>query len=108
MGRPDFHNRVFTLISAGGPSGGPVGTHRYMFNEEWISGEITGMSTQFDALSHIGRQLGKNGDNNTSIFFDVLYLLYEIIFYPHYLIPNFPVGSTTPRYPLVIVEMKIL
>ncbi|MFT5333304.1 MAG: kynurenine formamidase [Halioglobus sp.] len=70
MGRPDFHNRVFTLISAGGPSGGPVGKHRYMFNEEWISGEITGMSTQFDALSHIGRQLGKNGDNNTVHYYN--------------------------------------
>jgi kynurenine formamidase len=70
MGQPDFHNRVFTLISAGGPSGGPVGKHRYMFNEEWISGEITGMATQFDALSHIGRQLGKNGDNNTVHYYN--------------------------------------
>ena len=70
MGRPDFHNRVYTLISAGGPSGGPVGKHRYMFNEEWISGEITGMATQFDALSHIGRQLGNNGDNNTVHYYN--------------------------------------
>jgi kynurenine formamidase len=70
MGQPDFHNRVFTLISAGGPSGGPVGKHRYMYNEEWISGEITGMATQFDALSHIGRQLGKNGDNNTVHYYN--------------------------------------
>jgi kynurenine formamidase len=70
MGRPDFHDRVYTLVSAGGPSGGPVGKHRYMFNEEWISGEITGMATQFDALSHIGRQLGDNGDNNTVHYYN--------------------------------------
>ena len=70
MGRPDFHNRVYTLVSAGGPSGGPVGAHRYMFNEEWISGEITGMATQFDALSHIGRQLGETGDNNTVHYYN--------------------------------------
>ncbi len=70
MGRPDLHNRVYMLISAGGPSGGPVGKSRYMFNEEWLSGEITGMSTQFDALSHIGQQLGTTGDNNTVHYYN--------------------------------------
>lgn len=70
MGRPDFHHRVYTLISAGGPSGGPVGKHKYMFNEEWISGEITGIGTQFDALSHIGRQLGEEGNNNTIHYYN--------------------------------------
>ena len=30
MGRPDFHHRVYTLKSAGGPSGGPVGKHKYI------------------------------------------------------------------------------
>ncbi len=70
MGRPDFHHRVFTLISAGSPSGGPVGKHKYMFNEEWISGEITGIGTQFDSLAHVGRQLGKDGDNNTVHYYN--------------------------------------
>jgi len=70
MGQPDFHNRVYMLISAGGPSGGPVGSQRYMFNEEWLSGEITGIATQFDALSHIGQQLGKTGDNNTVHYYN--------------------------------------
>lgn len=70
MGRPDFHNRVYTLIAAGGPSGGPVGTNKYMFNEEWISGEITGIGTQFDALSHIGRQLGDEGNNKAVHYYN--------------------------------------
>ena len=71
MGLPDsFHNRQFSLIAAGSPSGGPVGEHRYMYNEEWVAGEITGIGTQFDALSHIGQQLGDVGNNNTLRYYN--------------------------------------
>lgn len=70
MGRPDFHHRTYNLISAGSPSKGPVGSERFMFNEEWLAGEITGMSTQFDALVHLGKQLGENGDNRTVYYYN--------------------------------------
>lgn len=65
-----FHNRHFALISAGSPSGGPVGDGNYMYNEEWIGGEITGVGTQFDALSHLGQQLGEVGNNNTIRYYN--------------------------------------
>ena len=71
MSQPDsFHNRKFSLIAAGSPSGGPVGEHQYMYNEEWVAGEITGIGTQFDALSHIGQQLGDVGNNNTLHYYN--------------------------------------
>jgi kynurenine formamidase len=71
MNQPDsFHNRHFSLISAGSPSGGPVGANKYMYNEEWIAGEITGIGTQFDALSHLGRQLGDTGNNATIYYYN--------------------------------------
>jgi len=70
MGQPDFHGRVYALTSAGGPSGGPVGAAKFMYNDEWIAGQITGMGTQFDALVHLGRQLGEQGDNRSVHYYN--------------------------------------
>lgn len=69
-GQPDFHNRNFILASAGGPSGGPVGTGKYMYNDEVIAGQFTGMSTHFNALVHVGQHLGRVGDNNTLHYYN--------------------------------------
>lgn len=69
-GQPDFHGRDFTLVSAGGPSGGPVGAGRYVYNDEVIAGRFTGMSTHFNALVHVGQQLGETGDNRTVHYYN--------------------------------------
>ncbi|MDR7103742.1 cyclase family protein [Croceicoccus sp. BE223] len=69
-GKPDFHHRDFHLASAGGPSGGPVGSGKFMYNDEVIAGNITGMSTHFNALVHVGQQLGNVGDNNTVHYYN--------------------------------------
>lgn len=61
-GLPDFHQRDFVLASAGAPSGGPVGAERLIYNDEVIAGRFTGMSTHFNALVHVGKQLGEKGD----------------------------------------------
>jgi kynurenine formamidase len=61
-GLPDFHHRDFVLTSAGAPSGGPVGAERFVYNDEMIAGRFTGMSTHFNALVHVGKQLGARGD----------------------------------------------
>lgn len=61
-GLPDFHRRDFVLASAGAPSGGPVGAARFVYNDEVIAGRFTGMSTHFNALVHVGQQLGADGD----------------------------------------------
>ena len=61
-GLPDFHGRDFVLASAGAPSGGPVGSERFIYNDEVIAGQFTGMSTHFNALVHVGKQLGTRGD----------------------------------------------
>jgi kynurenine formamidase len=67
---PDFHRRDFILASAGGPAIGPVGVGRYMANDEVISGQFTGMSTHFNALVHVGQQLGENGDANSLHYYN--------------------------------------
>tara|TARA_A100001037_G_scaffold116991_1_gene106410 strand:- start:2741 stop:3682 length:942 start_codon:yes stop_codon:yes gene_type:complete len=69
-GYPDFHDRDFVLASAGGPSGGPVGSGRFMYNDEVIAGQFTGMSTHFNALVHVGQQLGDDGDNRTLHYYN--------------------------------------
>lgn len=69
-GLPDFHGRDFTLAIAGGPSGGPVGAGRFMYNDELISGRFTGMSTHFNALVHVGQQLGEDGDNRSIHYYN--------------------------------------
>ena len=69
-GQPDFHHRDFKLASAGGPSGGPVGAGRYVYNDEIIAGNFTGMSTHFNALVHVGQQLGRDGDSNSIHYYN--------------------------------------
>jgi kynurenine formamidase len=69
-GLPDFHHRDFTLASAGAPSGGPIGAARLIYNDELIAGRFTGMSTHFNALVHVGAQLGKDGDLNSIHYYN--------------------------------------
>lgn len=69
-GMPDFHQRDFVLASAGAPSGGPVGAARFVYNDEVIAGRFTGMSTHFNALVHVGQQLGEDGDLRTIHYYN--------------------------------------
>lgn len=69
-GQPDFHGRDFVLASAGGPSGGPLGAGRFVYNDEVIAGRFTGMSTHFNALVHVGQQLGADGDTRTIHYYN--------------------------------------
>ena len=56
--------RKYTLSVAGAPSWGPLGENKLVWNEDYVAGHLTQDGTQFDALSHMGTQLGKPGDLN--------------------------------------------
>ncbi len=56
--------RKFTLSIPGAPSWGPIGENRLVWNEDYLAGHLTQDGTQFDALSHMGTQLGATGDLN--------------------------------------------
>jgi kynurenine formamidase len=51
---PKFGERAFTLRIPGSPSGGPLGTNRIVWYDEFIATEIGQVGTQFDGLGHIG------------------------------------------------------
>jgi len=66
------YHRKYTLIVPGGPTSGPVGENKLFWNEDYISGHITQDGTQFDALCHMGTQMGKPGDTNEDRYYNGL------------------------------------
>jgi kynurenine formamidase len=57
-GIPSFGNRHVSITIPGGPTGGPFGNRKLMYNDEMFSGEIGQVATQFDGLGHIGTIVG--------------------------------------------------
>jgi kynurenine formamidase len=51
---PKFGQRAFTLRIPGTPTGGPLGTNKVIWNDEFLATEIGQVGTQFDGLGHIG------------------------------------------------------
>ncbi len=69
-GMPKFGERAFTLRIPGGPTGGPFGSNKLVYNDEFLATEIGQTGTQFDGLAHIGIQLGKDGDKNEMRYYN--------------------------------------
>ena len=69
-GMPLFGARVFALRVPGGPTGGPFGENKLVYNDEFLATEIGQVGTQFDGLGHIGLQLGKDGDKSEMRFYN--------------------------------------
>ena len=67
---PLFGARAFTLRIPGGPTGGPFGENKLVYNDEFLATEIGQIGTQFDGLGHIGIQLGKDGDKSEMHFYN--------------------------------------
>jgi kynurenine formamidase len=67
---PKFGERAFTLRIPGGPTGGPFGANKLVYNDEFLATEIGQTGTQFDGLGHIGIQMGKEGDLNDIRFYN--------------------------------------
>lgn len=70
QGMPLFGARAFTLRIPGGPTGGPFGGNKLVYNDEFLATEIGQVGTQFDGLGHIGIQLGKDGDKSEMRFYN--------------------------------------
>ncbi len=71
-GMPKFGERAFTLRIPGGPTGGPFGANKLVYNDEFLATEIGQTGTQFDGLGHIGIQMGKDGDKNEMRYYNGL------------------------------------
>ena len=57
-GIPLFGQRHLSITIPGGPTGGPFGDQKLMYNDEMFSGEIGQVGSQFDGLGHIGIMVG--------------------------------------------------
>lgn len=67
---PLFGARNFTLRIPGAPTGGPFGSNKLVYNDEYLATEIGQVGTQFDGLAHIGIQMGPDGDKNGMRFYN--------------------------------------
>lgn len=70
QGMPLFGARAFSLRIPGGPTGGPFGKNKLIYNDEYLATEIGQVGTQFDGLGHIGIQQGKDGDKNEMRYYN--------------------------------------
>jgi len=59
---PTFGNRKWVLRIPGSPTGGPFGSNKIVYHDEFVSTEIGQVGTQFDGLGHVGVQIGADGD----------------------------------------------
>src|SRR2546422_7634632 len=62
--------RNYKLIIPSFPTAGPFAKNRLIFNEEFVTGEIGQVGTQFDGLGHIGVLVGADGDLNGMRFYN--------------------------------------
>jgi kynurenine formamidase len=57
-GIPLFGQRHVSITIPGGPTGGPFGEQKLMYNDEMFSGEVGQVGSQFDGLGHIAAVVG--------------------------------------------------
>jgi kynurenine formamidase len=69
-GMPFFGTRSFSVTIPGGPTGGPFGANRLVYHDEFVTGQIGQVGTQFDGLGHIGVQFGRDGDRAEMRFYN--------------------------------------
>ena len=69
-GMPLFGTRSFSLTIPGGPTGGPFGANKLVYHDEFVTGQIGQVGTQFDGFGHIGIQRGKDGDRTEMRYYN--------------------------------------
>ena len=69
-GMPFFGTRSFSLKIPGSPTGGPFGANKLVYHDEFVTGQIGQVGTQFDGFGHIGVQLGPDGDKTQMRYYN--------------------------------------
>mgnify|MGYP006266036709 CR=1 FL=1 len=64
------HNRKHTLVNHGAPTYPALGDNALFWNEDFFAGHITQNGTQFDALCHMGTQLGEPDDLDNLVYYN--------------------------------------
>ena len=69
-GMPLFGTRTFSMTIPGGPTGGPFGANKLVYHDEFVTGQIGQVGTQFDGFGHIGIQRGSDGDRTEMRYYN--------------------------------------
>lgn len=69
-GMPMFGERKWVMRIPSSPTGGPFGSNRIIWHDEFLATEIGQAGTQFDGLGHIGVQIGEDGDKQMMRFYN--------------------------------------
>ena len=67
---PMFGARKWVLRIPSSPTGGPFGSNKIIWHDEFLATEIGQAGTQFDGLGHIGVQIGEDGDKANMRFYN--------------------------------------
>jgi len=67
---PIHKGRSFKLITPSFPTGGPGGQHNIVWNDEYFSGELGHLGTQFDSLSHIGQRVKLPNGKEQDVYYN--------------------------------------
>ncbi len=67
-GMPLIGNRSYNIYIPGFPTHGPFGDKKIVYNDEYVTGEIGQVGTQFDGPGHVGQQV-KMADGTTPYVF---------------------------------------
>ena len=70
VGMPLFGTRSFSLAIPGSPTGGPFGANKLVYHDEFVTGQIGQVGTQFDGFGHIGIQRGRDGDKTEMRYYN--------------------------------------
>lgn len=69
-GMPLFGQRTYSLTIPGSPTGGPVGANQLVWHDEFVSGEIGQVGTQFDGPGHIGTRMQMADGTEQDVFYN--------------------------------------
>lgn len=69
-GMPLIGQRSFNLYIPGFPTHGPFGDRKVVFNDEYVTGEIGQVGTQFDGPGHVGQNVQMADGTSTYVFYN--------------------------------------
>ena len=69
-GMPVAGQRSYNIFIPSFPTHGPTGNDKMVFNDEYITGEIGQVGTQFDGPGHVGKQITMADGSEANVFYN--------------------------------------
>jgi hypothetical protein len=69
-GMPLIGNRSYNILIPSFPTHGPFGENKVVYNDEFVTGEIGQVGTQFDGPGHVGQQVKMSDGSTPYVFYN--------------------------------------